>query len=95
MPVQVPGDIIDPFYRALYKQLTEDMENRVNALAHGSAFRTRGDSEASSDPQSVKEKYARSVGYLEGVEAVLTTCRDIQARMYGGNPGDRHGGDDR
>lgn len=70
-------DLIDPFHRNLYKVLSEDISDRVEQLVTGSAKKY------SDGAESVAEKYAAQISYLQALRTVLEKCREIEVDMYG------------
>ena len=68
-----PSSIIDPFYRAVYTALADEIDSRMVNLASGTAV----------DYPS----YRHQVGYIEALKAVLSKCSEIELERYGTRPG--------
>ena len=62
-------DINDQFHRALYRVLTEKIDERMAHIAGGSA-------------QSF-DQYQNQVGYLQALNDVLGYCEEIEKARYG------------
>lgn len=76
-------NITDPFFRALYNRLAEEIDSRVNALASGSAL-VLGE-KTGLDPQSIALKYQEQVAYIQALQAVIQLGIEIDYDRYGGN----------
>lgn len=74
----VASSNIDPFARALFPRLQEDLANRMSALAGGSATQIIG------SPISTAERYAAEVSYIKALNDILGVCHEIEVEMYGG-----------
>jgi hypothetical protein len=73
-------DLIDPFHRQLYGQLSEEIANRTAQLAAGSAAKIVDGA------TTVAENYAAQVSYLIALNRVLDLCQEIEIERYGGRP---------
>lgn len=73
----MPLDIVDPFHRALHKRLSEEMAQRIEAVAGGSA------SVLAEDTKTVAEKYAAQVAYIMALRDVLEVCEELGSDLYG------------
>lgn len=69
-------EIIDPFYRELYKRLNEMIQDRMYSLATGSAFCIP------EDAKTVAEKYAEQTATITAYVQVLDLCKDIEKDRY-------------
>lgn len=76
-------DLLDSFHKALYNRLAPELDERKEALAHGSA-KVR-----ENDTSTVAEKYAAAVAYIMALEHVLEVCRELEQDRYGTRPLDR------
>lgn len=73
--------IIDPFHRALYQLLAEEIERRTVSLVEGGAARIMG------DEKTVGEKYAEATSYIQALNYVLDVCKRIEDQRHGKRPG--------
>ena len=62
-------DINDQFHRALYRVLTEKIDDRMSQLAAGSAV--------------TFDDYKNQVGYLQALNDVMGYCEEIEKARYG------------
>lgn len=76
-----PRDVVDPFHRQLYNRISDDLQQRSDAIAGGSA------SVSAEDKKTVAEKYAAQVSYILALRNVLELCEDISGEMMGARPG--------
>lgn len=73
--------ITDPFFRKLYNRLAEDLDNRVNALARGSAL-AQGE-KPGLDAVTTAMKYQEQVSYIQALQAVIELGVEIDHDHYG------------
>jgi hypothetical protein len=62
-------DINDAFHRALYRVLTEKLDDRMSLVASGSA--------------QTFDEYRHQVGYLQALNDVMGWCEEIEKARYG------------
>lgn len=72
--------IIDPFFRELHDRLAPEIDNRIVALASGSAKRTEGSVE------TVAEAYAAQCAYIQALNLVLQIGTEIEHNRHGNRP---------
>lgn len=70
-------NIIDPFHGALYKVLTEKLQDRVTGLANGSARAILGSN------STVAENYAVQTSYILALQDIIGMCVEVEQEMYG------------
>lgn len=68
--------IIDHFHRVVHKRITEIMTDRQEALIAGISINDSADTTAM--------QYARSIGYLQGLNDALEICRETETLINGG-----------
>ena len=78
MPVPT---ISDPFFRQLYNKLAEELDDRVNNLARGSALVLGA--HAGLDAITTAMKYQAAVSYIQALEAVIEHGLDLDKDIYG------------
>jgi hypothetical protein len=71
--------IIDPFFRRLHARLVEEIDNRMIALARGTAFAIDGG-------RTTAENYSFQVGALEALGRVIEVCQELEHEQYGNRP---------
>ena len=74
-------DITDPFFRQLYKNLAEDIDNRVNALAKGAAFIIGANGNI--DAMATALKYQYYVAYMEAMQSVIELGLELDHERFG------------
>lgn len=77
----VAPSIIDPFFRKLYARLAEELDNRVNALARGSAL-VLGE-KTGLDPYTIALKYQDAVSHIETLQSVIDLGLELDRERYG------------
>ena len=82
MPFDFPT-LLDPAYKSLCKQIADEVDTRVYALASGSA------SLKMEDTKTVAEKYAGEVSYIQALLSVIDICKELERKRYGDRPGDK------
>lgn len=70
-------ELIDPFHRSLHERLIDNLSNRINQLADGSA------SQSKEGVSTVAEKYAAQVSYIKALRDVLALCEELERERYG------------
>lgn len=70
--------IIDPFFKALYDRIVPEIDNRMVVLASGGAQRFSSESR-----ETTAEAYAREVGYIAALEAMVGVCAQIEHEAHG------------
>jgi hypothetical protein len=64
--------LIDPFHRALYSALMEQIHRRVERITQGDVNNF--------------EDYKQQVGYIQGLNAALDECQEIEKDLYSSKP---------
>jgi hypothetical protein len=67
--------ILDPFHRALFELINEEIATTKDKLASGGAGRI------SDDTASVAEKYAAAVSRIQALNDCLELCRQIETNQ--------------
>lgn len=73
--------VTDPFFRALYTKLVEDLDNRVTSLARGGALILGANTGL--DAVTTAMKYQAAVSYIEALQAVIDVGLEIDRERYG------------
>ena len=68
------ASIVDPFHRAIYDVVANDIDKRMVSLAEGSC----GD----------YSSYKYQTGYIQALNDVLGKCKEIELERYGSRPGE-------
>lgn len=71
----------DPFFRKLYSKLAEELDDRVNSLARGSAL-VIGD-RIGVDAINTAMNYQKAVSYIEALQSVIELGCQMDRDMYG------------
>ena len=74
--------ISDPFFRQLYKKLAEELENRIDALASGSAI-SHGD-EGHVDAIATAMRYRADTSYIKALQDIVALGKEIDNQIHGG-----------
>lgn len=85
----VAPNITDPFFKKLYNRLVEDLDNRVNSLAKGSAL-TIGE-KGSVDIEATAMKYQAAVAHIDALQQVIELGIEIDHDHYGKREKDQTG----
>ena len=73
--------LTDPFFRLLYSKIAEEIDDRVNALARGSALVLGANTGL--DAITTAMKYQAAVSYIEALQSVLELGIEIDHDRYG------------
>lgn len=73
--------ITDPFFRQLYKKIAEQIEDRISALARGSAL-THGHA-GLLDVNNTGSKYQAEVAYIQALQDVVGIGVVLDHEIYG------------
>ena len=68
------ASIVDPFHRAVYDVLANNIDKRMVSLAEGSC----GDFAS----------YKYQTGYIQALNDVLAKCKELELERYGNRPGE-------
>lgn len=74
--------ITDPFFKGLYHKLVEEIDNRVNALASGSALTLGKD--VGIDAVATAINYQKAISYIEALQQVIQLGIELDHERYGG-----------
>lgn len=77
----VAPSITDPFFRVLYNRIAEDLDNRVTALARGSAL-ILGEN-TGLDAITTAMKYQAAVAHIQALQEVIELGIEIDHDRYG------------
>ena len=73
--------ITDPLFRILYAKISDEIDNRVNGLARGSALILGANTGL--DINTTAMKYQAAVAYIEALQSVLELGLEIDRERYG------------
>lgn len=71
----------DPFFRQLYSKLAEELDDRVNALARGSALILGANTGI--DAVTTAMKYQSAISYIEALQNVIELGIQLDREKYG------------
>ena len=77
----VAPSITDPFFRQLYNKLAEEIDDRVNALARGSAL-TLGE-KTGIDIAATAMNYQKAIAYIEALQSIIELGIELDHERYG------------
>ena len=72
--------ITDPLFRTLYAKIAEEIDNRVNGLARGSALILGANTGL--DINTTALKYQAAVSYIEALQFVLELGLELDNERY-------------
>ena len=72
--------IVDPLFRTLYAKIAEEIDNRVNGLARGSALILGANTGL--DINTTALKYQAAVSYIEALQFVLELGLELDNERY-------------
>lgn len=76
----VAPSISDPFFRNLYARLEEELGDRVNSLASGSALILGANTGI--DAVSTAMKYQAAISYIQALQQVMQLGLEIDKERY-------------
>lgn len=76
----VAPSITDPFFRQLYSKLAEELDDRVNSLARGSALILGANTGI--DAVTTAMKYQAAISYIEALQAVIELGLEQDKERY-------------
>lgn len=72
--------VIDPFFRQMYSKLEEELDDRVNALARGSALILGANTGI--DATTTAMKYQAAISYIEALQAIMELGLEMDKERY-------------
>ena len=72
--------IIDPFFRALYQKIAEEIDNRASTLVSGGAL-IHGN--IGIDATATAIRYQAAVSYIEALQAIQNLGLEMDKERYG------------